>query len=444
MRRPRTLYADSPGGKIAYQVVGDGPVDLYFYATGAWQLDMVWDNPLSERFVRRLASFSRLIMLNPRGCSLSDPISIGEPPTMEEWSSDLLYVLDAVGVERAVQVAVSDIGIPALLFAATYPERISALVLVNAYARLTRADDYPWGYPREVAERVTDLVVATHGTGEALRRLAPELADDEAFRDWYARFERATMPPATMRVVRRIMTDIDLRGLLPSIRCPTLVISHTQDPYIRSGHGRHLAQHIPSATYVERDVPWGIVWLHDTDWLVEEIHGFLTGSRGLPDPDDRVLATVLMTDIVGSTKAAAEMGDRRWRELLDRHDAVVRREVERFRGRPVKWTGDGVLATFDGPARAIRCALSLREAVRQLGIEIYTGLHTGEVEQRGDDVGGIAVAIAQRVMSEASPGEVLVSGAVPPLVAGSGIEFADRGLRELKGVPGEWRLFAVG
>jgi class 3 adenylate cyclase len=241
----------------------------------------------------------------------------------------------------------------------------------------------------------------------------------------------------------RIVAGFDARGILPAIKAPTLVVSHTESGWLRLGHGRYLAEHIPNARYVERQGPVGLFWMHDADWTLDEVRAFFTGARSAPGFDDRVLATVLFTDIVGSTERAAEIGDQRWRWLLDEHDTIVRREIERFRGRPVKSTGDGFLATFDGPARAIRCAVALGEAVRPLGIDVRTGLHTGEVELRGEDVGGIAVHIAARVMAEAGGGEVLVSGAVPPLVAGSGIDFADRGARALKGVPGDWRLFAV-
>ena len=244
---------------------------------------------------------------------------------------------------------------------------------------------------------------------------------------------------------RRILgVSGDVRGVLPSVKAPTLVISHTEVPWIRLGHGRYLAEHIPNARYVERAGFWGgVFWMEDVDWVLDEVQSFLTGTKSATSLDDRVLATILFTDIVGSTERAVEVGDRRWRELLDEHDEITRREIERFRGHHVKSTGDGVLATFDGPARAIRCALALRDAVRSLGIDIRTGLHTGEIEVRGEDVAGIAVVIGARVMAEARLGEVLLSGAVPPLVAGSGLEFEDRGVRPLKGVPGEWRLFAV-
>jgi class 3 adenylate cyclase len=273
--------------------------------------------------------------------------------------------------------------------------------------------------------------------------LAPEIADDLRLSDWYARLERSSMSPTNYQYVLKVVGAADLRGILPTIKAPVLVISHAGHPYLRLGHGRYLAEHLPNARYVERPGFWGVPWLHDVDWTLDEVQSFFTGTRGTPDLDDRVLATVLFTDIVGSTRRAAEIGDKRWRVLLDEHDVLTRREIDRFRGRWVKSTGDGLLATFDGPARATRCALALVETVRPLGIEVRAGLHAGEVELRDDDVGGIAVHIAERVMAEATAGEVLVSHSIPPLVAGSEIEFDDRGVRELKGVPGEWKLFAV-
>jgi class 3 adenylate cyclase len=285
--------------------------------------------------------------------------------------------------------------------------------------------------------------IAEFGSAGTLRGLAPELADDERFREWFARLERLSTGPTNMETQMRSLSIWDSRGMLPSIKTPTLVISHTKHPWVRSEHGRYLADHIPDARYIERSGHFGLYWIHDVEWVLDEVQTFITGTRGPADLEDRVLATVLFTDIVASTEHATELGDRRWRHLLDEHDSVVRSEIERFRGKALKSTGDGVMATFDGPARAIRCALAIKEAVGELGVQIRTGLHTGEVEQRGEDVGGIAVHIAARVMAEAPANEVLVSGAIPPLVAGSGLEFDDRGSHALKGVPGEWRLYAV-
>lgn len=443
MKPPPVLFADSPEGKIAYQLVGDGPIDLVFAMGPRCNLDIIWEHPPLERYLRRLASFSRLILFNWHGIGLSDPLPLGAPPSAEEWSMDFHWLLDAADSERAAFLAVEAGGWAALFFAATFPDRTHALALVNCYACLHRRDDYPWGFPPEAFARFREAINTDWGNAGVVRVLAPELVSDERFRDWFARLERGSMSPSAVDVLGRIATDADMRGILHAIKAPTLVVSHAGMPYLRLGHGRFLAEHILAARYVERPGFWGLPWLHDVDGTLDEIRTFLTGTKGTPDLDDRVLATVLFTDIVASTERAATMGDRRWRELLDQHDVLVANEIERFRGRALKSTGDGVMATFDGPARAIRCAFAIKEAVTELGVEVRTGLHTGEVEQRGEDVGGIAVHIAARVMSEARPSEVLVSGAVPPLVAGSGLEFDDRGTRELKGVPGEWRLYAV-
>jgi class 3 adenylate cyclase/pimeloyl-ACP methyl ester carboxylesterase len=445
MKPPPTHFADGPDGKIAYQVVGEGPIDLLF-APGlrGGNIDVLWEHPPIERFFRRLASFSRLILCNPRGTGPSDPVPGGATLTFEEEAMDFRNVLDAIGSGRASIFATDAGGWAAILFAATFPERTNSLALINSFATIRRYPDYPWGFPSPVLDRFMDISITQWGEGKNLRVIAPELADDERFRDWYAKLERLTMNPSTISgFARQGFFKTDLRSILPSINAPTLVISHEGMPWVRLGHGRYLAGHIKDARYVERPGFWGLAWLHDVQGTIDEVQSFLTGTRAAPELDDRVLATVLFTDIVGSTRRAAEVGDRQWRELMDQHDSLMQREIERFRGRQVKTTGDGLLATFDGPARAIRCALALRETAESIGVEIYAGLHTGEVEVRVEDVSGIAVNIAARVMGEALSGEVFVSSSVPPLVAGSDIEFEDRGVRDLKGVPGEWRLFSV-
>jgi class 3 adenylate cyclase len=444
VKPPPIRYAPGPDGRIAYQIVGEGQLDLLLVPAGRANLDVVWEEPGYERFLRRLSSFSRLVIVNARGTGLSDPIPLGAPLTLEDWMMDFRWVLDDAGSERAAVMAMDWVGMVAVLFAATFPERVSALTLVNCVATMRRAEGYPWGFPEKALNSFLNSISAGWGTGENLRFMAPDLWEDPRFREWFARLERLSTTHGALSASRVSVSSWDVRGILPSIKAPTLVISHTEVPYLRLGHGRYLAEHIPNARYLERPGFWGgVYWLQDIDWLIDEVRTFLTGSPGAADLDDRVLSTVLFTDIVSSTERAAELGDDRWRRLLDQHDALVGREIERFRGRQVKWTGDGVLATFDGPARAIRCAASMRDVVRALGIEVRMGLHTGEIELRADDVGGIAVHIGARVMAEAGPNEILVSGAVPPLVAGSGLEFEDRGVRELKGVPGEWRLFAV-
>ncbi len=443
MQPPPVQFATSPdGGKIGYQVLGEGPIDLVVVSALNPNIDVLWDDPKLERFHRRLGSFARLILYNQRGTGISDAAPRGW--TVEEHSMDLLAVLDAAGSKEASICGVESGGFVAMLFAASFPDRTRSLALLNCLATFRRHADYPAGFPDDALERLIEASTAAYGTGENLRTLAPELVGDERYRERYARLERTSVSPTTQALQTRTnLGSFDVRHILSTIRAPTLVISHTNHAFIRTGHGRYLAEHIAGARYMEREGFSGIFWVHDVDWVLEELQAFFTGSRGAVDLDDRVLATVLFTDIVGSTARAADMGDRRWRVLLDEHDSIVHREIERFRGRAVSSTGDGILATFDGPARAIRCAVALGEAVRPLGIELRTGLHTGEVELRGDNVGGIAVHIAARVMGEAEPGTVLVSGAVPPLVAGAGVDFEDLGVQTLKGVPGDWRLYMV-
>jgi len=443
MKPPPIHYADTPDGKVAYQVVGEGPIDLVLTPfPGRHNLDVIWEHPQVERYLRRLASFSRLILLNFRGTGISDPVDPRNPPTPEAWAHDVKHVLDAVGSTQTAIFTHEVGGASTMFFAATYPERVRALVMLNCLATFHRDDDYPWGFRPDQMEYFFQAFVKQWGTGENLDFMSPELAKDERFRDWFARLERLTMSPTMIAATSDVNTG-DVRGILHLIKAPTLVISHSGVPWVRLGHGRYLADHIADARYVERQGTWGVYWHDDVDWTLDEVQNFLTGTRAEPSVDDRVLATVLYTDVVGSTSKLAEVGDARWREILDAHDAVVRTEIERFRGNVVTTTGDGVLATFDGPARAIRCAVALRDSVKPLGLSIRTGLHTGEVEMRGADVSGIAVHIGARVMSEAATDEILVSGSIPPLVAGSGIEFTDRGERELKGVPGSWRLYSV-
>jgi class 3 adenylate cyclase len=330
----------------------------------------------------------------------------------------------------------------AMLFAATYPERVSALILVNTAARHLRDVDYPWGLPADRMARFLQRMEELWGTGDLVDVTAPSVAHDPRFRRWYGRYERASMGPSACATMYATQFERDLRGVLPTIRVPTLVLHRAGNRHLRVGHGRYLAEHIPGARYVELPGEDHLFFTGDTEAVLAEIEEFLTGARS-PGEVDRVLATVLFTDIVGSTERAAALGDRAWRAVLDTHNGIVRRELDRHRGREVKTAGDGFLATFDGPARGIRCASAVRDEIRPLGIEIRAGLHTGECELMGDDVGGIAVHIGARVAGAAGAGEVLVSSTVKDLVAGSGIRFADRGLHVLKGVPGEWRLFTV-
>lgn len=400
---------------------------------------MLWEWPAAAELMLRLGSFSRLIIFDKRGTGLSDPVPLTTLPTLEEWMDDVRAVMDAAGSERAAIMAFFEGGPMAMLFAATYPERTSALVLVNTYARLARAEGYPWGVPPDRLETALATSREFWRTGGSIDWLIPSRANDIDYRNWNAKFERASASPGTYAAIARVNAQVDVRHVLPSIQAPTLVMHSRDNPWVRVGHGRYLAQNIPGARYVEVDSA-------DTFYVdpepYDEIEEFVTGVRPAP-VRDRVLSTVLFTDIVDSTKRAAEVGDARWRELLDSHNAMIRRELAAARGREWNTTGDGFFATFDGPARAIHCAHAILARVRSLGLEVRAGLHTGEVEIVGDKIGGIAVHIGARVAALAGPGETLVSSTVKDLVAGSGIEFDDRGTHSLKGVPGEWRLFAV-
>jgi class 3 adenylate cyclase len=440
---PETRYARSGEYSIAYQVVGEGDVDLVYLPGFASHLEAFWEEPLYSRFLRRMSSFSRLILIDRLGTGLSDRLPPDRAATLEQRMDDIRAVLDALGIERAAVLGWSEATIPCAMFAATYPARTSALIMYGGMPRALDADDYPWGIPRGAFDEYLEAVAELWGEElPTLALWAPSVADRAAEQKWFARYGRLAVSPGAAVTLFRSFRDTDIREILPSIRVPTLIIHRTDDTLIPIGHSRFMAERIPDAKLVELPGQDHLWWFGDQDVIVDEVEEFLTGTRGEPEPD-RVLATVLFTDIVGSTERAAELGDSSWRELLERHGTVVRRELLRHRGREVKKTGDGVLATFDGPARGIRCASAIAEAVRPLGIEIRAGLHTGECEVMNGDVGGIAVHTGARVSAEAGPGEVLVSSTVKDLVAGSGIEFEDRGSRELKGVPGEWRLYAV-
>jgi pimeloyl-ACP methyl ester carboxylesterase len=433
--QPETRYARSGDVYIAYQVVGDGPIDLVVVPGFISHVEEWREEPLCARFFERLASFSRLILFDKRGTGLSDRVA--EMPTLEQRMDDVRAVLAAAGSERAAVLGMSEGGAMSALFAATYPDRTAALVLYGTFAEFRS-----WVPTAEHLEHFLHAIAETWGTGQSLPYFVPSLADDQRFRSWWARYERRGASPGAAMDLMRMNSEIDVRHVLPTIRVPTLVLHRTGDVTVDVEAGRYQAAHIPGAKYVELAGIDHLPFAGDSEAVLQEIQEFLTGARPVPELD-RVLATVLFTDIVGSTELAARLGDRRWRDLLDAHHAAVRGELRRYRGREVKTAGDGFLATFDGPARAIRCADAIRAAVHTLGIEIRAGLHTGEIELMGDDVGGIAVHLGARVAAEAGSGEVLVSSTVRDLVAGSGIEFDDRGTHVLKGVPGEWRLFAA-
>jgi len=438
--QPKTRYAKSGDVHIAYQVVGDGRLDLVYAPPWIGNMELIWEEPSCARFLKRLASFSRLILFDKRGTGSSDRAV--EIPILEQQIDDLISVMDSVGSERAALLGASEGGSLCTLFAATHPERTSALILCGAVATTRWSPETPWALTRETFETWIQTVGREWGGPLAIELFAPSVAHDQRFRDWWARLLRLAASPATAIALLRMLDDIDVRPVLPTIRVPTLVLHCTGDRAVNVENGRYLGRHIPNAKYVELPGADHFPYVGDTEAILAEIEEFLTGARHAPEAD-RVLATVLFTDIVGSTTHAAGIGDQRWRDLLGSYQALVRRELARSRGREVKTLGDGFLATFDGPARAIRCACAIRDSVRPLGIEIRAGLHTGECELMDDDVGGIAVHIGARVAASAAPGEVLVSSTVKDLVAGSGLRFADRGTHHLRGVPGEWRLFAV-
>jgi class 3 adenylate cyclase/alpha-beta hydrolase superfamily lysophospholipase len=443
---PETQYArTADGAYIAYQVLGEGQPDLLLLGNLPSHLELAWEIPRFARVFRGLASFRRLIRFDERGTGLSDPLSQAEQPSLEMRAKEMLAVLDAVGSERTAVVANSVGGLLAIVFAATYPARTAALVLDGCYARLTRDSDYPWGIPRETMDRaIAFLVSSPELSGEEnLKYTAPyTFQHDPEFKSQYFRYVRQHTSPGQRVPMAEMSMLSDLRPLLPSIQAPTLVLYRSGDRFAGRPHAVYLAEHIPGAKLVELPGEDNLMFVGDTGAVVSEIEEFLTGARRPPDTD-RVLATVLFTDIVGSTERATTLGDRRWRDLLDSHDWAVRRQLERFGGREVNTSGDGFVATFDGPGRAVQCACAIRDAVKALDLEVRTGLHTGEIERRGDDVAGIAVHLAQRVSALADAGEVLVSRTVTDLVVGSGLRFDDRGEHTLKGVPGTWRLYSV-
>jgi class 3 adenylate cyclase len=442
MRTPETRYAKGRDGCVAYQAIGDGPLDLVFIPDWVTNLDVMWEEPSLARFLRRLSSFSRLICFDKRGCGVSDPVPSNEGLSAESWTDDTRTVLQAVSSERAAMFGHAEGGRMAMLFAATFPERTSALVLLDSFARRVRDHDYPWGVPEEFLPRLFELFDAGWGNGGHLSTIAPSVAQDQRFREWYGRYQRLAMGPTQAANGYRNAFKFEVRAVLSAIRVPTLVLHRKDNAYVRADNGRYLAEHITGARFAEVPGTDHLYHVGETGLILDAIQEFLTGRHEAAE-EDRVLATVLFADIVSSTERAAQLGDRAWRDLLESYYGVARREVAQFRGREIDTAGDGFFATFDGPARAIRSACAIRDAAASIGLTVRTGLHTGECEKLGEKVGGLAVHIGARVAAQAQPGEVLVSGTVRDLVAGSGIRFADRGRRTLKGVPGEWRLYSV-
>jgi len=426
-------YAKSGDVHIAYQVIGSGPLDLVLVPASFSHLEFQWEDASSAHFLDRLASFARVILFDKRGTGLSDRVSGVRP--LEERMDDVRAVMDAVGSERAALVGVSEGAAMSILFGATYPERTSALVVYGSLTGQQRPS-------LEVFEQVVEMALRDFGKWSGLSIFAPSRADDQPFQDWFVRLQRMAISPGAVETMMRMVFDIDIRHVLPSVRVPTLVLHRAEDRAASVENGRLVAQQIPSAKYIELPGADHLHYVGDADLLLDEIEEFLTGVRPGPDPD-RVLATVLFADIVDSTERASALGDRQWRRLLDDFYRCLRREVSRFHGREIDTAGDGLFATFDGPGRAIRCACAMRDDVRNLGIEIRAGLHTGECEFVDDKVRGIAVHLGARVCEAAGPGEVLVSRTVKDLVAGSKLRFTDRGVHTFKGVSDDWRLYVA-
>ena len=438
---PETRYAKSGDVHIAYQVLGEGPFDLVFVPGFVSNVEASWQNPARAGFFRRLASFSRLILFDKRGTGMSDRTS--QIFTLEQRMEDVHAVMDAVGSKCAALFGISEGGPMSILFAATYPQRTSALVVAGSYAKRSWAEDYPFGWREERWRTVLSNLERSWGTPKSvdLEMWAPTIAHDpERAAQWAAYFRSAASPGAVLAVMN-MNRDIDVRRVLPSVRVPTLILHRVDEKVIDIEHARYLARHIPGAKLVELPGVDHIPYVGDSGALLDQVELFLTGQRQAVEPE-RVLATVQFTDIVQSTARAATLGDRKWRELLEKFQSMVREELKQHRGREIDTAGDGFLAAFDGPARAIRCAAAVRAGARSQSLEIRAGVHTGECELIGDKLGGIAVHIGARVAAQAAPGEIVVSQTVKDLVAGSGLAFAERGAHALKGVPGEWRLYA--
>jgi class 3 adenylate cyclase len=441
--RPETRYAAVGDAHIAYQVIGEGPIDIVYH--GGWysHVDGSWDIPPLARFLERLASFGRVIMFDRRGHGMSDPIDL-DNVTLEQWMEDLDAVMTAVGSDRHVLIGVTETGPMQILYAATYPERTRGLVLINTTASFARRDDYPWGMPEKLRRLSADMlyrfILGEDDT--AMAYISPADMASPAWRESTLRMIRYATSPAMVLRLMDVSLELDVRAVLPSVHVPTLILQREEQPFVRVGHGRYLADNIAGAKYVE--LPGGQLqpWGADDTIILDEIEEFVTGVPPTHEPD-RVLATVLFTDIVSSTEHAAAVGDKKWLGVLEAHNRTVRREIERYRGREVATAGDGFLATFDGPARAVRCARAVVDQLKDMDLDVRAGVHTGEIELVGADVQGIAVHIGARVAALASAGEVLVSRTVTDLVAGSGLSFTERGSHALKGVPGEWQLYAV-
>jgi pimeloyl-ACP methyl ester carboxylesterase len=436
-------YAPSGDARLAYTTRGNGPHEIVFVPDWVSNQD-VEDQSEMGLFWERMASFATVVRYDQRGSGLSDPVALDDLPTLERWTDDLHAVIEAAGLRFPVLLAGSASGPVAMLYAATRPERTRGLILVNTYAATAWSEDYPAGVPAEQYERVIAYIEREWGTGRVMRMLTPSIETDETSLREFARMERLAMAPGAVGAIFRQQFATDVRPILPVISAPTLVMHVSENRFIPSAHGRYLAEHIPDTRLVELPGSDHTFFNSETarEEMSDEIEEFVTGTRADIDPG-RMLTTLVFTDVVASTDRVVAIGDRAWGTVLDRHDDAIRRQLERFSGLQRRFTGDGVFATFDGPARAIRCGSAIRDAARQIGLDVRVGIHTGEVERRGTDLSGVAIHLAHRVCETAAPGEVLVSRTVVDLVAGSGLAFADRGEHALKGIPDRWRLFAV-
>lgn len=441
---PETRYARSGSTHLAYQVLGSGPPDLLVVNSGPnSHVDYMWAEPSVARFLRRLASFTRLIIYDSRGVGLSDPVPGSAVPTMDEQVDDIRAVLDAAGSPRPVIVGHLAGCAPALVFAAAHPERVTSLILLGGYARLRRGADYPEGVDQAHIDQITDLILAHWGTGADLDFTNPSKAGDEQFRRWYAQISRMSASPNTASAMARLWFEVDVRSVLPAITMPTLIMARATNVIYPVHHTRYLAEHIAGAKYIEFPDTDLLYFVGNTGDVLDAMEEFVTGTRPLPSPD-RFLGTVMFVDVVGSTQLAAEIGDARFRELIEDFHQFVERQLDRYQGRLVDTAGDGALTLFDSPARAIACAEAVRDGVRALGLAVRAGVHTGEMEHGpGGEVKGIAVHTGARVAALAGPDEIYVSRTIRDLVAGAPIRLESRGIHELKGVPGSWEVFAV-
>lgn len=437
---PETKYATSGDVNIAYQVVGKGSIDLVIVPGWLSNIDAFWDEPSFVRFIQRLASFSKVILFDKRGTGLSDRVT--DTPTLEERMDDVRAVMDAVGSEQAALLGYSEGGPMCALFSATYPERTLSLIMIGSYARRAIAEDYPWGVEKVKFEEFIETIRRDWGGPIGLNDRAPSVANDDRFRRWWARYLRMSASPATAVALTQSNEEIDVRHILPSIRVPTLIIHAKGDRAVKFEQGQHLAEQIPGAKFVSLPTEDHLPFVGCPELISDEVEEFLTGIRTRSDMD-RVVCTVMFTDIIGSTKLVSRLGDQRWRDLLEAHHMAVRRELSVFRGREIDTAGDGFYASFDGPARAVHCARAIKDSVRKLGLSVRIGLHTGECEVKGEKLSGIAIHYGAKIAAKADADQIVVSQTVKDLVAGSGIKFQDYGDHSLKGIPDEWHLYAV-